>query len=204
MLYYALKKFEPKMFPIPCPVSNSFQIVWESGDANCEPQDNDTIFIISVDGTHCRINEPRKNPSSQWYSHKFHKPGVTYELGIDIRSSKLVWINGPFPAGQNDLQVFRKEGGLKSQIPDGKKAIADSGYAGEPKLSIQNPHDTSLVKNYKNRARARHESFNGRIKSFKILDERFRHGFAKHKAVFEAVCVIVQFDLENGHPLFGI
>ena len=54
------------------------------------------------------------------------------------------------------------------------------------------------------RAHARHEAFNGRLKSFKVLAEKFRHGQEKHKSVFEAVCVIVQYDMENGRPLFDI
>jgi hypothetical protein len=56
----------------------------------------------------------------------------------------------------------------------------------------------------KNRAKARQETFNKRIKIFKILDERFRHSVKKHKAVFEAVCALVQYEMENGHPLFTI
>ena len=50
--------------------------------------------------------------------------------------------------------------------------------------------------------RARHESFCSRIKLFSALDRPFRHGARKHKAVFEAVCVIVQYDMENGRPLW--
>ena len=61
-----------------------------------------------------------------------------------------------------------------------------------------------MVKSFKRRARARHETFNGRLKNFKILAERFRHGVPKHKAVFEAICVIVQYDMENGHPMFDV
>jgi hypothetical protein len=58
------------------------------------------------------------------------------------------------------------------------------------------------------RARARHESFNKRIKQFKVLSECFRHAkganFKKHKIVFETICVIVQYEMENGHPLFDV
>lgn len=34
------------------------------------------FFILSVDGVHCRINEPRTEPSSGWYSKKFNKAGL--------------------------------------------------------------------------------------------------------------------------------
>jgi hypothetical protein len=60
----------------------------------------DEIFIVSVDGTHCPVLEPRTDPSSKWYSYKFNGAGLSYELAIAIHSQRLVWINGPFPALQ--------------------------------------------------------------------------------------------------------
>jgi hypothetical protein len=48
-----------------------------------------------VDGIDCRIREPRKIPSTEWFSQKFNGPGLTYELGIAIHQQKLVWIRGP-------------------------------------------------------------------------------------------------------------
>ena len=57
--------------------------------------ENDEIFIITVDGIDCRIQEPRTILSTQWYLHKFGGPGLTYKLGIAIHHQKLVWIRGP-------------------------------------------------------------------------------------------------------------
>ncbi|MFN7879604.1 MAG: hypothetical protein ACK5P1_06300, partial [Sphingobacteriia bacterium] len=54
---------------------------------------NEDIFIISVDGVHCRIQEVRKEPSAKWFDHKSHGAGVAYELGIAIRSGiHLLWL----------------------------------------------------------------------------------------------------------------
>ncbi len=167
-------------------------------------QIDNTIFLASIDRTHCRIYEPRVTPSAEWYSHKFHKPAVVYEIGLDIYESRVVWTNGPFTAGQSSLAVFHKPGGFKTMVPFGKKLIGDNGYQGEPCISTPNEFDSSIVKTFKERARARHKTFNKRIKEFKIVDERFRHGVAKHKIVFEAICVIAQYDMENGRPLFDI
>jgi hypothetical protein len=168
--------------------------------------DEDEIFVISVDGVHCRTAECRKHPSRKWYSHKFAGPGLAYELGIAIRRNQLVWMRGPFMASTHDITIFREEGGLMSKIPAGKRVIGDSGYKGESEtvVAVRNPLDTYAVKKFKNRARARHENFNARIKIFKILDERFRHGLEKHQVVFEAVCVITQYALENCSPLFDV
>jgi DDE superfamily endonuclease len=176
---------------------------------------DEEIFIVSVDGVHCTISEPRKMPSSKWFSHKTHGPAVGYEIAISLQRNRVVHVNGPYPAGVPDITIFRTEGGLKSKMPDGKFATADRGYRGEPKLRIPNNRDAPLVKEFKKRSQARHETFNARLKSFKILSTRFRHRHShrgnpsvtchdNHKAAFEAVCVLIQYDMENGHPLFAI
>jgi hypothetical protein len=90
-----------------------------------------------------------------------------------------------------------------AKIPAGKKVIGDKGYRGEKAIiSTPNSHDPEDVRHFKSRVRARHESFNAKIKNFACLDVRFRHGIVKHRICFEAVCVIVQYQLENGSPLF--
>jgi hypothetical protein len=62
-----------------------YKIVWGNwGDKD------DAVFILSVDGVHCRTYECRKDPSSKWYSHKHNGPGLTYELAIAICSNQLV------------------------------------------------------------------------------------------------------------------
>jgi hypothetical protein len=174
------------------------QIVW--------PDRWDQVYTVTIDGVHTRINEPKhpslsKNP--KYYSHKFKEAALDYELAIAIFENKLVWIKGPRPAGEHDITVFRKK--LKSKIPRGKRAVGDNGYKGEKAIiSTPNRQDAPEVRKFKSRARLRHETFNSRIKNFKCLDVRFRHGIKKHKIVFEAVCVICQYQLENGSPLFDV
>jgi hypothetical protein len=177
------------------------------------------VFIITIDGVHCRIQEPRTDPGPHNYSHKSNSAGVGYELGISIWENRLVWIAGPKDASTHDLTIFR--GGKKADakdpaallamIPEGKLAITDSGYAGEAylggKVSISRDADSPPIKAFKNKAKGRHESFNGRLKAYNILDQAFRGGKdgqdrkARHEEVFTAVCIAVQYDLENGHPL---
>lgn len=94
--------------------------------------DNGETFLLSVDGTHCRIQEPKhptrsKNPES--YSHKFHQAGLAYELALSVWDDRLVWMNFPFKASVPDIKIFRS--GLKGMIPMGKKVIADNGYRGD-------------------------------------------------------------------------
>lgn len=188
------------------------KVKWIVPDPNNPPEQT---FLVSVDGTHCQISEPRNDPNKDWLSYKNKKPGLTYELAISVYEDKLVWINGPFRASVNDITIFESPSGLQEKLPTGKKAIADNAYSSAPKASTKNPLDDKTVKVLKKRARARHEIFNKRIKDFKILSTRFRSTkgspklglptvLDKHKAVFEACCVLVQYDVEEESPLIKV
>ena len=182
--------------------------------------DENEVFIVSVDGVNFRTQEFRLDPSSKWYDHKTKSAGLTYELALAIRRQALVWINGPFPAGaKNDGSIFR--GGTKKmkidewdksslyfKMPPNTRAVADSGYAGVSKVTTTHQKHSKSLKKFLTRAKQRQESFHTRLKSFHILEDRFRHGTSTknkmdlHKMCVEAVCVIVQYDIENGNPIF--
>jgi hypothetical protein len=176
------------------------------------PVNDGTILVFTVDGTHSPIEEPRKNPNSNWCSHKFHGPGLAYELAIAVHEPKLVWINGPFRGGESDRDIFMKPNGLQSKLLPGQRAIGDRGYAGLRDVSTNNIEDDRITSTFKRRARARHESFNSRIKRFAVTSTKFR-GYHdhngetchdSHRTCFVAVCVIVQYEMENGSPLFAV
>ena len=172
--------------------------------ANWEELENDLIiFFLSVDGTHCPIQEPQPY-DKKWFSSKLNGPGVNYEIGLKIYKSELLWVNGPFPCGElNDIKTFRLKG-LKDKIPIGKRVIADKGYRGEPDLiSTENKDfDERELAEFKERVTSRHESFNKRIKVFRCLTTPCRHGVDFHGMLFRACCVIICYEMENGSPLF--
>ena len=180
------------------------QIKWlfEHRQAN----DGGHVFIISVDGVHCPINEPRKKPSAKWYLHKFNNLGLAYEIAVSVYSSKVVWVRGPFSAGTSDLSIFKRlVKGLKYKMPFGTKAIADRAYTSESVCATRNDEfDDPRVRKFKRLARAHHENFNARIKVYNALTIPFRHGVEKHGTVFDVACILVQYDMENGHPLFEV
>lgn len=154
-------------------------------------------------------------------NHKTDSPGLGYELAVLIHSSQIAWTNGPFMASSHDGSIClgraKKLGAdgklsdekyecLFDKIPDGKRGIADQLYKGDvrEKISVRNELDLQQARRFKKRVRARHENVNARLKAFKILSDRFRHSIKKHQMVFEAVCVIVQYDMDNGHPLMDV
>ena len=169
------------------------------------------MFCGSIDGVHCKIEEPRKFPDTMWYSHKFHGPALTYQIILSIHESKVLSIIGPYGAGNTDINVFRFEDGIKDKIPHGCCLIGDRGYAGEAdKISRPSDHDILCAAQFKGRCRSRHETFKGRLKDFNILDQPYRHtgrqlvvlaDYDDHKQIFESVCILVQYDLKY-LPLF--
>ena len=91
---------------------------------------------MSIDGTDVRIYETYLF-DSKWYSHKFHGPGLRYEVGVLVSSGHNCWINGPFPCSEyRDNAIFKEE--LKGKLLLFEKVIADKGYMNESVLCVSN------------------------------------------------------------------
>jgi hypothetical protein len=91
----------------------------------------------------------------------------------------------------------------------GKMGIANVGYEMDAKgklryLCIPSHLDSGELQNFKSRACCHHESLNGQLNNFKILQDIFHHGETCHGIAFHAVAVIVQYQMENGVPLFEV
>ena len=176
------------------------------------------IWVMTVDGTHLVVLEPGdsdtpKDPS--YFSFKHHTAGFNYEIGIHLFESKCIWLCGPNKAGDwNDGKTFRDLGLRKKLKKAKKKAIADEGYRGFPnQIVTHNSLDSEEVREFKRRARQRHEVYNGKLKRFGVLSDRFRcknnandvYTMAeKLQMCFEAVNVLVQYMMEHGEPLWDI
>ena len=80
---------------------------------------------ITIDGTDCPIEEP-KPFNKKYFSHKFHGPGLKYEIGVGITTGWICWYNGPFPCGNSNLRIARV--GLVRYLLEGEMILADGGY----------------------------------------------------------------------------
>lgn len=181
----------------------SEKIVWPASWS--DPNAQSPIFLCSVDGTHCPIQEPTKghkySKNPKYYSHKHNQAGLAYEVAISIFTNRVVWISKPYPAGTKDPDIFADH--LKNLIPKGKKVIADNAYKriDFPMISLTNKADSPAVRLFKRRVRARHESFFGKMKVFDVLTTVFRHGEEHHNTCFLACAVACQFQIDVT-PLF--
>ena len=61
--------------------------------------------LVMVDGTDFWICE-LKPFAKDFYSHKFAKAGLHYEVGVCIQAGLIVWINGPFAVGKYMISQF--------------------------------------------------------------------------------------------------
>ena len=158
-------------------------------------------WTVSVDGVDCYINEPSPF-SATWFSHKRKTAGLRYEIGLSLRTGKIVWIYGPFKCGSfPDQRIFKKR--LEKKLSDvGERAIADNGYSGLSVISKE--HLARHFKNHHARYRAKHETVNARFKIFNVLTKTFRHNRAKHGICFHAVGRIVQEMISIEDPLFQL
>ena len=170
---------------------------------------NSGVYIMTVDGTDFRCWERKTatlNIDKSFCSVKFKHAALKYLVGVSVHEPKCVWIYGPSRGGEHDMTMMQKSGILK-KVKKGKLVIVDRGFIKKKekdKLSWPNPMDSKEVNNFKSRARLRHETFNGRLKEFGILYETFRHDYGLHQFAFEAVVVIVQYQMDNGSPIFSV
>ena len=160
------------------------------------------VCLISVDGTDFKIREPRPF-DPKWFSHKFKGPALRYEVGVCIKTGWIVWVNGPFPAGEwPDLNIARLS--LIHHLEDGEFYVADGGYYDGYQWAYTPDGSNSYEQRTYALARARHETCNHRFKVFSCLKQEFRHPLDTHGLFFRAVANIVQFSIQNGSPLFDV
>jgi hypothetical protein len=164
--------------------------------------------VIDVDGVDCPCTDQGEGGKAL-YSQKYLGAALRYELATSTGArGDLVHINGPKPPGDwNDLSIFREVlmGKLRA---NGEKANADDGYGGEDPDTVISTRGIRYMEApelvfLRQRLRNRHETFNGRIKHFKVLANRFHHPLEKHSSCFRACCVLIQLTFSYDRSLFG-
>ena len=157
-----------------------------------------------MNGTDFQI--PATRPGKSFYSHKFKKSGLRYEVALSIIGGNIVWIHGPFEAGLwPDVKIYRT--GLIHQLGENERVEADDGYIGEDPRTVKAPGGFTRTDAHgvvAQEVRARQETVNKQFKSWGCLKQVFRHDVEKHSACFRAVVVLTQISLKLGEPLFEV
>ena len=158
--------------------------------------------MITIDGTDMPVE---LGFNKRFFSAKFCSGGLKYEVGVCIATGHIVWVNGPFRCGENDINVARQS--IVGKLTEDEMAVADRGYPGEDwHIKTPLPHHARTAKETEmmGGARGRHETVNKRLKIFEVLKKRFRHDLLLHSSCFRAVAVTTQLNFNHGEPPFQI
>lgn len=165
--------------------------------------DNGSRCLMTVDGTDFRILEPQPF-HKKWYSHKYHGPGLRYEVGLGIQTGWMVWAYGPFRCGEmSDLKIARKK--ILNLLQHGEQILTDRGYRGARERADTPSGMNTREQRMKSIARSRHETCNKRLKQWSVLSSIYRHKcIKKHGQCFFAVANITQMIIMFEEPLFEV
>jgi len=184
------------MFSLVLTKPSSLQIIWE----NRFKGDKGNDCLVTCDGTDFRIAEHGK----KFYSHKFKKSALRYEVCLCILTGDIVWINGPYEAGlYHDISIFRDA--LKTELAPNERVEADDGYIGEHPQCIKCPKGFANLKeteSMQQRCRNRQETINKRFKDWGALRQTWRHDIVAHAEAFTAIVIVCQLSINEGEKLF--
>jgi hypothetical protein len=157
---------------------------------------------MSVDGVDCRV----KKKGKRWWSHKFKKGGVRYEVGLCILTGDICRLNGSYKCGKwPDISIFRNS--LVSHLAPNERIEADDGYIGEAPAKVKCPASFTIPEETEaitQRVRNRQETVNKRFKNWEILAVPFRNDVYKHGDAFRVIAIFTQLSINSGEPLFDV
>jgi len=149
---------------------------------------------------------PLLNKDKSYFSYKHNRAGYLYLFVLEIHRPRLAMIIGPVKASEDEIGLFRKH--LKGKIPPGKYVVVDKGMKSGSEeterdlLAFPNPTDSKELAKFKARVRCRQEHFHSRLRKYATLEHIWTHGIEKHKSVVQAVCLLVQYDLDLCSEMF--
>jgi len=182
------------------------KFAWDHTYAN-DP--NGPKFGWTADGVEWSAWEakhPIFNKDKAFFSYKHNRAGYLYLFILEIFRPRLAMIIGPVKASEDEIGLFRTH--LKDKIPPGKYVVVDRGMKSgsdeteRDMLAFPNPTDSKELAKFKARVRCRQEHFHSRLRKYAALDIVFKHGMTKHKSVVNAVCLLVQYDLDLCSEMF--
>ena len=152
---------------------------------------------LIIDGTEQPIERPRRKQRC-WYSGKKKRHTIKTEIAV-TGQGRIVGVSKPAPGRVHDLEIRRRA----PPLPKHSHVYADSGYQGlqEDHAAIEIPYKktkhrplTKEERDYNHalsRLRVRVEHRIARLKSFRILAERYRYPRNRYAVEISTVAGIV-------------
>ena len=159
-------------------------------------------MLLSVDGTVDPYKEEKININTnldpKLFCHKFNGPGLNYEVIIGLYSGYVCSVKGPYKAGEMpDLKIALEEGLVDFLWQCIELCIGDGTYKNPVFVNSKRGNPPELKKLIA-AAKARHESFNGRMKRARIFTclRGFQHDMEFHGVCFHAMANMCQIEIE--------
>jgi len=152
---------------------------------------------LIIDATEQPIQRPSRKQRC-WYSGKKKRHTIKTEIIVTARG-KIACASRPVPGRVSDITVRRRG----TPLPKGSRAYADSGYQGlqddhsDTDIPYKKSKKRPLTKDERaynhalSRFRVRVEHAIAKLKSFRVLAERYRYPRAAYAAKFAIVAGIV-------------
>jgi hypothetical protein len=168
------------------PLSSPLQVDLEK----CKNCNIGNDCLMSINGTDFRIPQTGKATTNNWFaSHKYAgKSALRYKIGVSILGGDLVWIQGPYPAGQiTDIKIFNKI--LRHFLEPGKRVEADNSYVGATNKieCLSNLCNPIKNKGMQSHICSHYKTINGWFKMWGILKEVYHYNIRRHGEVFWAL-----------------
>lgn len=151
---------------------------------------------LLIDATEQPVQRPQRK-QKVWYSGKKKRHSIKNEI-ITTEAGRIVSVSKSVPGTVHDITIRRRG----PPLPEDAHAYADSGYQGyqddHPAIDTpyKKPKKGKLTKEEKeynhalSRFRVRVEHTIGRMKKFRILNDRFRYPRARHSVKFAIIAGI--------------
>ncbi len=161
-----------------------------------EVSQEEAQFLL-FDCTEQRIERPQRNQEN-WYSGKKKAHTLKTEMIVTAKG-RIAYVSQPLPGRIHDIEV-RRQG---PPLPKGSRGHVDSGYQG---YQLEHPHLEYPYKKSKNKALTDEErdynralsSFRvgvehafARVKTFRVLSDRYRYPRPKYHTKFSIIAGIV-------------
>jgi hypothetical protein len=143
--------------------------------------------------------------SRPFWSYKYKKSVVRYEVGLCRKKGDICWWNGPYEPGDcNDGMI--SEDSLITMLEPGELCKTDKGYHGSAPKFVRFPgrvYDNLRMRTMRARVRSRQKMVNKQLKNWAILSVPYCHDLYWHGTVFGTVITLLQLSFEH-NPLFSV
>jgi hypothetical protein len=175
--------------------------------ATSKPVLFENVYSI-IDATECRIENPvNRVIQNYFYSGKKKYCTIKYQVIIDFKSSKIIYVSEPYSGRNHDLKIFRDSlNNLNQFLLPNEKIMGDKAYCS---ADLSQLFITPIKKNhsrlniyerifnkYVSHYRIHIEHVFARIKKFRILKNNFRYEINSHSKIFYVCCKLVNFFMQ--------